>query len=81
MGKILELVMKYETGNNQQSTKDKDKTDENMQNNINKDLIMTLLSFFSLLFYCIYYSDIRVKAISRIIKNDNKDELKVATDV
>ena len=44
-------------------------------------LIMTLLSFFSLLFYCIYYSDIRVKAISRIIKNDNKDELKVATDV
>ena len=32
MGKILELVMKYETGNNQQSTKDKDKA-ENMQNN------------------------------------------------
>ena len=33
MGKILELVMKYETGNNQQSSKDKDKADENMQNN------------------------------------------------
>ena len=30
MGKILELVMKYETGNNQQSSKDKDKADENM---------------------------------------------------
>ncbi len=44
-------------------------------------LIMTLLSFFSLLFYCIYYSDIRVKAISRIIKNDNKNEIKIATDV
>ena len=44
MGKILELVMKYETGNNQQSTKDKGKADENMQNNTNKDLIMTLLS-------------------------------------
>ena len=43
--------------------------------------IMTLLSFFSLLFYCIYYSDIRVKAISRIIKNDNKNELTIATDV
>ena len=44
-------------------------------------LIMTLLSLFSLLFYCIYYSDIRVKAISRIIKNDNKNEIKIATDV
>ena len=44
-------------------------------------LIMTLLSFFSLLFYCIYYSDIRVKAISRIIKGDNKNEIKIATDV
>ena len=33
MGKILELVMKYEMGNNQQNSKDKDKTDENMQNN------------------------------------------------
>ena len=43
--------------------------------------IMTLLSFFSLLFYCIYYSDIRVKAISRIIKNYNKSEIKIATDV
>ena len=44
-------------------------------------LIMTLLSLFSLLFYCIYYSDLRVKAISRIIKNDNKNEIKIATDV
>ena len=43
--------------------------------------IMTLLSLFSLLFYCIYYSDIRVKAISRIIKNDNKNEIHIATDV
>ena len=44
-------------------------------------MIMTLLSLLSLLFYCIYYSDIRVKAISRIIKNDNKNEIKIATDV
>ena len=44
-------------------------------------MIMTLLSLLSLLFYCIYYSDIRVKAISRITKNDNKDEIHMATDV
>ena len=44
-------------------------------------MIMTLLSLLSLLFYCIYYSDIRVKAMSRIIKNDNKDEIHMATDV
>ena len=44
-------------------------------------MIMTLLSLLSLLFYCIYYSDIRVRAISRIIKNDNKDEIHIATDV
>ena len=44
-------------------------------------MIMTLLSLLSLLFYCIYYSDIRVKALSRIIKNDNKDEIHMATDV
>ena len=44
-------------------------------------MIMTLLSLLSLLFYCIYYSDIRVKEISRIIKNDNKDEIHIATDV
>ena len=39
--------MKYEMGNNQQNTKDKDKADENMQNNdyiyhfelINSDLV------------------------------------------
>jgi hypothetical protein len=43
--------------------------------------IMTLLSLFSLLFYCIYYSDIRVKAISRIIKKDNNNEVHIATDV
>ena len=44
-------------------------------------IIMTLLSLLSLLFYCIYYSDIRVKAISRIIKNVNKNEIQIATDV
>ena len=43
--------------------------------------LKVLLSFFSLLFYCIYYSDIRVKAISRIIKNDNRNEIKIVTDV
>ena len=43
--------------------------------------VMTLFSFISLLLYFIFYSDIRVKAISRIIKNNNKNEVKVATDV
>ena len=43
--------------------------------------IMTLLSFFALLFYSVYYSDIRVKAISRIIQNESKNEIKIATDV
>ncbi len=33
MGKILELVMKYEIGDNHQKV-DKDKADENMQKNI-----------------------------------------------
>ena len=31
--------------------------------------------------YFIFYSDIRVKAISRIIKNKAKNEIKIATDV
>ena len=43
--------------------------------------VMTLFSFISLLLYFIFYSDIRVKAISRIIKNNNKNEVKIATDV
>ena len=43
--------------------------------------IMSLFSLISLLLYIIFYSDIRVKAISRIIKSDNKNEVKVATDV
>ena len=43
--------------------------------------VMTLFSFISLLLYFIFYSDIRVKAISRIIKNNNKNEVRIATDV
>lgn len=45
--------------------------------------IMTLLSFISLLLYVIFYSDIREKAISRIIKNTQikKNEVNVATEV
>ena len=43
--------------------------------------IMTLFSLISLLLYYIFYSDIRVKAISRIIKSHNKNEVKIATDV
>ena len=45
--------------------------------------IMTLLSLISLLLYVIFYSDIREKAISRIIKNaqNKKNEVNVATEV
>ena len=43
MGKILELVMKYEMGNNQQNSKDKDKTDENMQNNDTIERLIMIL--------------------------------------
>jgi len=45
--------------------------------------IMTLLSFISLLLYMIFYSDIREKAISRIIKNEQnkKHVVNVATEV
>ena len=43
--------------------------------------IMTLFSMVSSFLYGIFYSDIRVKAISRIIKSNNKNEVKIATDV
>ena len=43
--------------------------------------VMTGLSFFSLLLYLIFYKDIRIKAINRIIKNIPKDEIKIATEV
>ena len=45
--------------------------------------IMTLLSLISLLLYVIFYSDIREKAISRIIRNtqNKKNEVNVATEV
>ena len=43
--------------------------------------MMTLFSLITLLLYFIFYSDIRVKAISRIIKYKNKNEIKVATEV
>ena len=43
--------------------------------------VMTGLSFFSLLLYLIFYKDIRIKAINRIIKSIPKDEIKIATEV
>ena len=44
-------------------------------------IIMTSLSFLSLIFYFIFYQDIRVKAIRRIMKDNTKDEVKVSTEV
>ena len=44
-------------------------------------IVMSCLSFISLLLYLIFYKDIRIKAINRIIKSNPKDEIKIATEV
>ena len=44
-------------------------------------IVMTSLSFLSLIFYCIFYQDIRVKAIRRIMKDSTKDVVKISTEV
>ena len=49
--------------------------------NITMFIIMTSLSFISLLLYLIFHNDIRIKAISRIMKNLLNDEVKVATEI
>ena len=42
---------------------------------------MVGISFVSLLLYLIFYNDIRVKAINRIIKSNPTDDIKIATEV
>ena len=42
---------------------------------------MLSISFISLLLYLIFYNEIRVKAINRIIKSFAKDDIKIATEV
>ena len=44
-------------------------------------IIMASLSFLSLIFYFIFYQDIRVKAIRRIMKDSTKDVVKISTEV
>ena len=44
-------------------------------------ITMTFLSFISLCLYLIFYQDIRVKAISRIMKKISKDDTKIATEL
>ena len=44
-------------------------------------IFMTSLSFISFLLYLIFYNEIRVKAINRIIKSIPKDDIKIATEV
>lgn len=44
-------------------------------------IFMTSLCLISLILYSIFYSDIRVKAINRIIKSNPKDGIKIATEV
>ena len=44
-------------------------------------IFMLSISFISLLLYLIFYNEIRVKAINRIIKSFAKDDIKIATEV
>ena len=44
-------------------------------------IIITSLNFVSLFVYLIFYQDIRVKAITRIMKDNVKDEFKVTTEI
>jgi hypothetical protein len=44
-------------------------------------IVMTSLSFISFFLYLIFYRDIRIKAINRIIKSNPKDGIKIATEV
>ena len=44
-------------------------------------IIMTSLSFISLILYLIFYKDIRIKAINRIMKNITKPDIKIATEL
>ena len=43
--------------------------------------LMTALSFISFLMYIIFYKDLRIKAINRILKNNSADIIKIATEV
>ena len=44
-------------------------------------IVMTSLSLISLLLYLIFYKEIRVKAINRIIRTKTRDDIKIATEV
>ena len=44
-------------------------------------IIITSLNILSLIVYLIFYQDIRVKAITRIMKDNVKDEVKVTTEI
>ena len=49
--------------------------------NVTIYIVMIGLSLISLILYSIFYKDIRIKAINRIMKNMAKDDIKVATEV
>ena len=44
-------------------------------------IVMTLLSLVSFIFYIIFYKEIRIKAINRILTSNPTDEIKIATEV
>ena len=43
--------------------------------------VMTLLSLSSFVMYLVFYKEIRIKAINRILTNNPTDEIKIATEV
>ena len=44
-------------------------------------IVMTTLCFICLLLYSIFFKEIRIKAINRILKSNPTDEIKIATEV
>ena len=43
--------------------------------------IMTFLCFLCFLLYIIFYKELRIKAINRILKSKRNDEIKIPTEV
>ena len=44
-------------------------------------IVNTVLSFICTVLFLVYYSDIRIKSISRILNQKGKDEIKIATEI
>ena len=44
-------------------------------------ILNTTFSFICTLLFLVFYSDIRIKSISRILSKRGKDEIKIATEI